>query len=150
MKNLVKISLIVIAVLISISAARAQKVYSCEYKSDAKVKVFVASYKSDADLVVYKCSYSSDATGNDGLWYFCNYKSDADVTIYFCDYKSDADLVIFFADYKSDAGWKNSSKKQLMYWKLEKCFYESGYFGRFCFLIMVTCISILRGINMSG
>jgi len=57
--------------------ASAQKVYSCEYKSDADVKVYVATYKSDADLVVYKCNYQSDATDNKGLWYFCNYKSDA-------------------------------------------------------------------------
>lgn len=84
------------------SSVFAQKVYSCEYKSDA-------------DLVVYKCDYSSDASGNAGLWYFCDYKSDAKKTIYFCDYKSDADLVIYFADYKSDAGWKNSSKQSLMY-----------------------------------
>jgi len=95
--------------------AKSQVVYSCSYKSDAQVKVYVADYKSDADMVVYKCSYKRDATGNDGLWFFAEYKSDADKTIYFCDYKSDADLVIFFADYKSDAGWRNSSKKHLMY-----------------------------------
>ena len=93
---------------------KGQVVYSCEYKS-AQVKVYVADYKSDADLVVYKCSYKSDATGNDGLWYFAEYKSDANKTIYFCDYKSDADLVIYFSEYKSDAGWQNSSKKHLMY-----------------------------------
>jgi hypothetical protein len=75
----------------------------------------VASYKSDADLVVYKCDYKSDAIGNNGLWYFTSYKSDAKFPIYFCSYKSDADLVIYFADYKSDAGWKNSSKKHLLY-----------------------------------
>ncbi|MEI6347323.1 MAG: DUF6150 family protein [Bacteroidota bacterium] len=98
-----------------IGSSTAQKVFSCQYKSDAKVKVYVAQYKSDADLVVYKCQYKSDASGNDGLWFFCDYKSDADKTIFFCDYKSDADLVIYFAEYKSDAGWKNSSKKSLLY-----------------------------------
>jgi hypothetical protein len=96
-------------------AAKAQKVYSCEYKSDADVKVYVSEYKSDADLVVYRCSYSSDASGNDGLWYFCDYKSDAHKTIFFCDYKSDADIVIYFSEYKSDAGWQNSNKKYLFY-----------------------------------
>ena len=35
--------------------------------------------------------------------------------IYFVDYKSQADLKIYFVDYKSQAGWKNSSKKHLMY-----------------------------------
>jgi hypothetical protein len=64
-------------------AAGAQTVYSCDYKSDADVKVYVADYKSDADLVVYKCSYKSDATGNNGLWYFVNYRSDAKKKIFF-------------------------------------------------------------------
>ena len=35
----------------------AQKVYSCQYKSDADVKVFVSQYKSDADLVVYETNH---------------------------------------------------------------------------------------------
>ena len=78
-------------------------------------KVYSVDYKSDADLVVYKVSYKSDASGNSGLWFFVDYKSDADKKVFFVDYKSDADLKIFFADYKSDAGWKNSSKKHLMY-----------------------------------
>ena len=97
--------------------AFSQKVYSCQYKSDAEVKVFVSEYKSDADLVVYVADYKSDATGNNGIWYFCDYKSDADKRIYFCDYKSDSDIVIYFSKYKSDAGWKKNEKKHLMYKK---------------------------------
>jgi hypothetical protein len=31
------------------------------------------------------------------------------------DYESQADVKIFFADYESQAGWKNSSKKHLLY-----------------------------------
>lgn len=92
-----------------------QKVYSCEYKSDADVKVYVTTYKSDADLVVYKCPYSSDAVENKGLWYFCEYKSDAKKKIYFVEYKSDADIVIFFSEYKSDAGWRNKTKMHWMF-----------------------------------
>ncbi len=95
----------------------AQKVYSCQYKSDADVKVYVTQYKSDADLVVYETTYKSDATGNSGLWYFCEHKSDADRKIYFCDYKSDADIVVYYSKYKSDAGWKKNEKKHLMYKK---------------------------------
>ncbi len=114
-KTIITFVSVLFFILFSIGKSTAQKVYSCQYKSDAKVKVFVAQYKSDADLVVYKCQYKSDASGNNGLWFFCEYKSDADKTIFLCDYKSDADLIIYFSDYKSDAGWKNSSKKQLMY-----------------------------------
>ena len=115
MKFLKILLFLVIFVLLSINSTDAQKVYSCEYKSDADVKIFVVNYKSDADLIVYKCSYKSDASGNEGKWYFCEYKSDADKKIFFVDYKSDADIKIFFSNYKSDASWKNSSKKHLMY-----------------------------------
>jgi len=48
-------------------------------------------------------------------FYSVNYKSDAKVKVFVANYKSDADLVIFFADYKSDAGWRNQSKKHLLY-----------------------------------
>jgi hypothetical protein len=104
---------IILIICLGITKGFAQKVYSCEYKSDADVKVYVTQYKSDADLVVYKCTYSSDAVENKGLWYFCTYKSDAKKKIFFVDYKSDADIVIYFSEYKSDAGWRNKTK---MYW----------------------------------
>ena len=115
MKKTTILSLGLLLGLFSISQnSIAQKVFSCNYKSEADIKVFVSKYKSDADLIVYKCKYKSDASGNNGLWYFVNYKSDADKKIFFTDYKSDADLIIYFSDYKSDAEWKNSSKKQLL------------------------------------
>ncbi len=114
MKKICCLLVVFCAAALSYTAV-AQKVYSVDYKSDADVKVYTVDYKSDADLVVYKVSYKSDASGNGGLWFFVDYKSDADKKVYFVDYKSDADLKIYFADYKSDAGWKNSSKKHLMY-----------------------------------
>ena len=40
---------------------------------------------------------------NEGLWYFVDYKSQADKKIYFTDYKSNSDITIFFVDYKSQA-----------------------------------------------
>ena len=64
---------------------------------------------------MYKTDYKSDADANKGIWHFVKYKSDAKKKIYFVDYKSDADLVVYFTDYKSDAGWRNNSKKHLMY-----------------------------------
>ena len=116
MKKGIAIIILFLAAALS-SGAFAQKVYSCQYKSDADVKVFVTEYKSDADLVVYETKYSSDVNGNTGVWYFCTYKSDADTKIFFCDYKSDADIVIYFSKYKSDAGWMKNEKKHLMYKK---------------------------------
>jgi hypothetical protein len=41
--------------------------------------------------------------------------SRADKSIYFEEVASRADLKICFTDVKSRAGWKNSSKKSLMY-----------------------------------
>ncbi len=80
----------IITIIVALTAlgigAKAQTVYSCQYKSEADVKVHVTKYKSEADLVVYKCKY-----------------------------KSEADIVIYFTDYKSEAGWRNNSKKHLMY-----------------------------------
>lgn len=77
---------IIVALMAFSIGAKAQTVYSCQYKSEADVKVHVTKYKSEADLVVYKCKY-----------------------------KSEADIVIYFTDYKSEAGWRNNSKKHLMY-----------------------------------
>ena len=67
------------------------------------MKVYVTNYKSEADLVVYRCDYRSDANGNDGLWYFVKYKSDAKKRIYFVNYRSEADVVIYFTSYRSEA-----------------------------------------------
>ena len=63
------------AILIfSSSLLFAQKVFSVDYASQAEVKVFVVDYESQADLNVYKVDYESQAKGNEGLWYFVNYK----------------------------------------------------------------------------
>ena len=59
--------------------------------------------------------YKSQAKRNEGLWYFVDYKSQADKKIYFTDYKSNSDITIFFVDYKSQAGWQDKSKKHLLY-----------------------------------
>ena len=70
---------------------------------------------SQADLKVYKVDYKSQAKGNNGLWYFVDYKSQADKKIYFVDYKSQADLKVYFVEYKSMSGWINNKKKHLLY-----------------------------------
>ena len=60
-------------------------------------------------------NYESQAKGNEGLWYFVKYQSQSDKKIYFVDYESQSDLKIYFVKYKSQAGWKNKSKKFLLY-----------------------------------
>ena len=52
---------IIVALMALGIGAKAQTVYSCQYKSEADVKVHVTKYKSEADLVVYKCKYKSEA-----------------------------------------------------------------------------------------
>tara|TARA_B100001057_G_scaffold97357_1_gene94132 strand:+ start:6124 stop:6465 length:342 start_codon:yes stop_codon:yes gene_type:complete len=93
----------------------AQKIYTVNYSSQSDIKVFVVEHESQADLKVFKVNSKTQAEGNDGLWYFVDYKSKAEKYIYFVDYKSQADLKIFFVDYKSRAGWKNNNKKHLLY-----------------------------------
>ena len=65
--------------------------------------------------MVYKVDYKSEAKGNDGLWYFVEYESQADKKIFFVDYESEADLKIYFVKYKSQAGWNNPVKKYLLF-----------------------------------
>ena len=77
LSNQIRILLIVIFFLRA-NKLMAQKVFSVKYKSDADVKVFVVDYKSQADLVVYKSKYESNAKENKGLWFFTDYKSQAD------------------------------------------------------------------------
>lgn len=107
----------IIFIMLSTSAftAKAQVVYSTDWKSDADVKVFVTEWKSDADLIVYKTTWKSDADKNDGIWFFTEWKSDAKKIIYFTEWKSDADVIVYFTDYKSDAGWQKKTKQHLFY-----------------------------------
>ena len=51
-----QITLIAI-ILLSAGFAKAQKVFSVQYESQADVKVFVVDYESQADLKVYKVTY---------------------------------------------------------------------------------------------
>lgn len=103
------------AYVFTIGFVGAQKVYTVDYESQAHVKVFVVDYESQADLKVYKVKYESQAGQNDGKWFFTEYESQSKKKIYFVKYESQSDLKIYFVEYESQSGWKNSSKKHLMY-----------------------------------
>ena len=62
---------------------------------------------SEADIIVFKSEWKSDATENSGIWYFTEWKSEADMLIYFTEWRSEADLVICYTTYKSEAGKRN-------------------------------------------
>ena len=95
--------------------AISQKIYTVDYPSQSDIKVFVVDYESQSDLKVFKVDYQSQSKGNQGLWYFVKYPSQSDKKIYFVDYPSQSDLKIFFVKYKSRSGWRNNSKKHLLY-----------------------------------
>lgn len=108
------LSLLLIGV---IGIANSQKIYSTNVESRANVKVYVESVESRADLVVYKTKIPSRAKKEDnkGIWFFEDVESRADKKIYFEDVESRADLKIYFTDVESRAGWRNPSKKHLLY-----------------------------------
>ena len=92
-----------------------QKIFSVDYASQSDIKVFVVDYESQSDLKVFKVDHQSQAKGNKGLWYFVKYLSQSNKKIYFVKYASQSDLKIFFVKYKSQSGWRNNSKKYLLY-----------------------------------
>ena len=109
---------ILLLMIISVfGRAQSQKIYSTNVESRADVKVYVEKVESRADLVVYKTKVSSRAKKEDniGIWFFEDTESRADKTIFFEDVESRADLKIYFTDVESRAGWRNPSKKYLIY-----------------------------------
>ena len=92
-----------------------QKVFTTDYSSQSDIKVFMVDYESQSDLKVFKVDYQSQSKGNKGLWYFVKYSSQSYKKIFFVDYLSQSDLKIFFVKYKSQSGWRNNSKKHLLY-----------------------------------
>lgn len=97
------------------AVALSQKVYSVEYANQADIKVHVVKYENQCDLKVYKVDYSNQTQGNKGLWYFVEYANQAAKKIYFVEYANQSDLKIYFVKYRNQAGWRNMSKKHLMY-----------------------------------
>jgi hypothetical protein len=64
---------------------------------------------------VFKVKYPNQVNGNQGLWFFTDYGNQSDKKLYFVDYQNQSDLKIFFVKYRNEAGWRNKSKKHLMY-----------------------------------
>jgi hypothetical protein len=94
--------------------ARAQKVFSVPYPSQADVKVFLVKYESQAELCVFREKNASAASGNEGHWHFTRYPAQADLKVYFVAYEAQADLKVYFVPYPSKAGWKKREKMHLL------------------------------------
>ena len=76
-----KSSILLFFILISFKAF-SQKVFSVDYSSQADINVFVTEYESQSDLKVFKLDYQSQAKGNNGLWFFVRYQSQADKKVF--------------------------------------------------------------------
>ena len=81
------------------------------------MKVFVVDNEYQADVVVYRTDkeYRAKDTENKGIWFFTDKAYRADKKIFFVDHEYQADLKVYFTDKEYRAGWKNNSKKHLMY-----------------------------------
>ena len=109
-------SLLLLA-LLATTGLYAQTVYSTDHDYQADVKVYVVDHEYQADLLVYVEDHDYQAKGNDGKWYFVDHDYQADVKIYFVDHEYQADLLVYFVRHEYQAGWRNNSKKHLMYRK---------------------------------
>lgn len=109
--------LVTLVALLTIIGARAQKIYSTNFKSQADFTVYVVDAEYKADLIVYKTDkeYRAKSADNKGIWYFTDSKLRADKVIYFVDYQSQADLKVYFTDKEYRAGWKDKQKQPLLY-----------------------------------
>ena len=47
--------------------------------------------------------------------YSVDYESQSDIKVFVVDYESQSDLKVYFVKYKSQSGWRNNSKKHLLY-----------------------------------
>ena len=69
----------------------------------------------NSDLKVFKVEREYNAKGNEGLWFFVDREYSSDKKVFFVDREYNSDLKIFFVDRKYNSGWKNVSKKHLLY-----------------------------------
>ena len=99
------------------SSLYSQNIYTVDYPYQSDIKVFVVDREYKTDLNVFKAEYSYQVQGNEGLWYFVDKQYKADKKIFFVNYEYQSDLKIFFVDQQYKAGWKNNSKKHLLYCK---------------------------------
>ena len=113
--GLQKFSIIIIFLLLGASMnAKSQKVYTTQDITEAEIKIYVCANKNDADLVVYQCSNVNEAIGNNGLWFFCQYKTQTKNIIGFVSSPDEAKLKIYYTTVKTEAGWLNENKKYLL------------------------------------
>lgn len=83
---------------------RAQVIYETKIKEEATKKVYVTDNPSEANIIVFRSEWKSDATKDSGMWFFTEWKNEADMLIYFTGMRSEADLIICYTTYEGEAG----------------------------------------------
>ncbi len=92
---------------------KSQVLYKTDKSYSSDIKAFVVDKEYQADLLVFIVKNENQAKGNDGKWFFANYKSTAKKSIFFTEKEYQADLKVFFVNSENRAGWKNKSKSHL-------------------------------------
>lgn len=104
MSNMLTALFATLIIMVGCNQLNAQIMYKVDDEYDADLKVYVTEYKSQADVVVYVTERQEKAKGDRGIWYFTEWKSEADKKVYFTDWKGEADLIIFYTDWEAEAG----------------------------------------------
>ena len=86
-------------ILLNVSIAQSQKIYTVPYSYMADLNVFVTNKDYKADLNVYKVSKPYEVKNNSGLWFFTNKKYDSDKKKYQAKWKNHEKNTYYFNSY---------------------------------------------------
>ena len=100
MKGLMLLSLFAVSLM-----SQGQSIYITKNKAEADFKIFIEKeWESKADWVVMKTEWESSA-GN-GVWFFTDTKSRADIVIYIEENRNSADKVVFYTTWSTNIKFK--------------------------------------------
>ncbi len=95
------------AFIFLLTETKAQVIYETKFKNEATKKVYITDNPSEANIIVFKSEWKSDAKKESGLWFFTEWKNEADMLVYFTEIRSESDIVIYYTTYKDEAGKRN-------------------------------------------
>ncbi len=103
--KLLKIGFFIVAFLL-VAVAKSQVIYITTVKENADKKIFITDNPADADVIVFKSEWKSDAQKDSGIWFFTDWKNEADMQVYVTEWRSEADIVICYTPHKEEAVWR--------------------------------------------
>jgi hypothetical protein len=84
------------------------RIYQTHEMGMADIRVALVDHPGQADLCVKRVG-SRGLAHDDALWYICNNKQEAQVSIYFCS-QGMAEIKVCFVNDYSMTGWKNKHR----------------------------------------